>query len=167
MKLTHTGWLLTTVLAVSNPTLQAADVTIIVNGKVVAKPCTVSTVNATVNLGDLFTFNLVSAGSSSPWRNVALKLSNCPIGTSRVIATFSGTADATGYYKNQGTAGNIQLELQDDGGTTLNTGAKKVVLVDDITRSAIFPFQVRALTINGGAIQGTIQAVINVTYTYA
>ncbi|VTN11496.1 Uncharacterised protein [Raoultella terrigena] len=39
--------------------------------------------------------------------------------------------------------------------------------VDDATQSARFPLQVRALTVNGGATQGTIQAVINVTYTYA
>ena len=167
MKLTHAGWLLAMVLVASTPTLQAADVTITVNGKVVAKPCTVSTVNATVDLGDLYTFSLVSAGSSSPWHSVALNLSNCPVGTSRVTASFSGTADATGYYKNQGTAGNIQLELQDDGGTTLNNGATKAVQVDDSTQSARFPLQVRALTVNGGATQGTIQAVISVTYTYA
>jgi minor fimbrial subunit len=146
---------------------RAADVTITVNGKVVARPCTVATTHATVILGDLYTFNLVSAGASSPWHSVALSLSNCPVGTSRVTASFSGTADATGYYKNQGTAGNIQLELQDDGGTRLNTGAKKVVTVDDTTRTARFPLRVRALTVNGRATQGTIQAVINVTYTYA
>ncbi|STV75831.1 type 1 fimbrae adaptor subunit FimG [Klebsiella michiganensis] len=70
---------------------------------------------------------------------MALTLSNCPVGTSRVTASFSGTADATGYYKNQGTAGNIQLELQDEGGTTLNTGARKEVQVDDATQSASFP----------------------------
>lgn len=167
MKFTLVGWLLAAALVVSTPTLQAADVTITVNGKVVAKPCTVSTVNATVDLGDLYTFSLVSAGSSSSWHSVALNLSNCPVGTSRVTASFSGMADATGYYKNQGTAGNIQLELQDDGGTTLNTGAMKEVQVDDATQSASFPLQVRALTVNGGATQGTIQAVINVTYTYA
>lgn len=167
MKFTHTGWLLSTVLAASTPTLQAADITITVNGKVVAKPCTVSTLNTTVDLGDLYTFSLVSAGSSSPWHSVALNLSNCPVGTSRVTASFSGTADATGYYKNQGTAGNIQLELQDDGGTTLNTGTKKEVQVSVSNQSVSFPLQVRALTVNGGATQGTIQAVINVTYTYA
>lgn len=167
MKWTYTGWLLAITLATSSPALQAADVTITVNGKVVAKPCTVSTTNATVDLGDLYTFSLVSAGSSSAWHSVALNLSNCPVGTSRVTASFSGTADATGYYKNQGTAGNIQLELQDDGGTTLNTGATKSVQVDESTQSASFPLQVRALTVNGGATQGTIQAVINVTYTYA
>jgi type 1 fimbria pilin len=40
-------------LAASSPALQAADVTITVNGKVVAKPCTVSTTNASVELGEL------------------------------------------------------------------------------------------------------------------
>ncbi|MFK3707069.1 fimbrial protein [Klebsiella sp. NPDC088457] len=167
MKWTHPGWLLASVLALASFPQQAADITITVNGKVVAKPCTVSTTNATVDLGDLYTFSLVSPGSASAWHSVALDLSNCPIGTSRVTASFSGTADATGYYKNQGTAGNIQLELQDDGGTTLNNGAKKSVQVDDATQSAHFPLQVRALTVNGGATQGTLQAVINVTYTYA
>lgn len=160
------GWLLAVTL-VAPSTLQAADVTITVNGKVVAKPCTVSTTHATVELGDLYTFSLVSAGSTSDWHTVALELSNCPVGTSRVTASFSGTADSTGYYKNQGTAGNIQLELQDDSGNRLNTGATKSVQVDDASQSAHFPLQVRAISVNGGATQGTIQAVINVTYTYA
>ncbi|MGO2251948.1 MAG: fimbrial protein [Raoultella ornithinolytica] len=167
MKCIPREWLLAGALALACSPLQAADITITVNGKVVAKPCTVSTTNATVELGDLYTFSLVSAGAASAWYGVSLDLSNCPIGTSRVTASFSGTADATGYYKNQGTAGNIQLELQDDGGTTLNNGATKAVQVDDSTQSARFPLQVRALTVNGGATQGTIQAVISVTYTYA
>lgn len=160
------GWLLAVILAAPS-TLQAADVTITVNGKVVAKPCMVSTTNATVELGDLYTFSLVSAGSTSAWHTVALDLSNCPVGTSRVTASFSGTADSTGYYKNQGSAGNIQLELQDDSGNRLNTGATKSVQVDDATQATRFPLQVRAISVNGGATQGTIQAVINVTYTYA
>ena len=58
--------------------------------------------------------------------------------------------------------GEEKLELRG-----MNTGAKKEVQVDDTTQSASFPLQVRALTVNGGATQGTIQAVINVTYTYA
>ncbi|EML4685175.1 TPA: type 1 fimbrial protein [Citrobacter amalonaticus] len=166
MKWFQPRWLLTVILAAS-AVVQAADVTITVNGKVVAKPCTVSTTTATVELGDLYTFSLVNAGSSSAWHSVALELSNCPVGTSRVTASFSGTADSTGYYKNQGTAGNIQLELQDDSGNRLNTGSTKSVVVDDASQSARFPLQVRALSVNGGATQGTIQAVINVTYTYA
>ncbi|BBQ82239.1 TPA: type 1 fimbrial protein [Kluyvera ascorbata] len=167
MKRTCYSWLLAVSLVTASPTLLAADVTITVNGKVVAKPCTVSTSNAAVELGDLYTFSLMSAGSSSAWHSVALELSNCPVGTSRVTASFSGTADATGYYQNQGTARNIQLELQDNGGNTLNTGTSTAVQVDESSQSARFPLQVRALSVNGGATQGTIQAVINVTYTYA
>ena len=167
MKRNTIGWLLAGMLTTATTPLPAADVTITVNGSVVAKPCTVSTPSATVNLGDLYTFSMASAGAASPWYSVTLSLSNCPVGTSRVTATFSGTADSTGYYQNQGTAGNIQLELQDSSGTTLNNGATKAVQVNDSTLSASFPLQVRALTVNGGATQGTIQAVINVTYTYA
>ncbi|WP_434661636.1 fimbrial protein [Klebsiella sp. MISC125] len=166
MKWTHARWLLAGLLAFAS-TSHAADVTITVNGKVVARPCTISTPKATVDLGDLYTFNMLSPGAASGWHNVTLDLSNCPIGTSRVTASFSGPADATGYYKNQGTAGNIQLELQDDGGARLNTGTAKEIKVDDTTQTARFPLRVRALTVNGGATQGTIQAVINVTYTYA
>lgn len=167
MKRFYYGWLWALALTAVSPVLWAADVTITVNGKVVAKPCTVSTTNASVELGDLYTFSLLSAGSASAWHSVALELSNCPVGTSRVIASFSGTADATGYYQNQGTAKNIQLELQDNGGNTLNTGTTTTVTVDEASQSARFPLQVRALSVNGGATQGTIKTVINVTYTYA
>ena len=166
MKWFQPRWLLTVILAAS-AVVQAADVTITVNGKVVAKPCTVSFSTDAAAPAEIYTFSLVNAGSSSAWHSVALELSNCPVGTSRVTASFSGTADSTGYYKNQGTAGNIQLELQDDSGNRLNTGATKSVVVDDASQSARFPLQVRALSVNGGATQGTIQAVINVTYTYA
>ena len=162
MKWCKRGYVLAAILALASATIQAADVTITVNGKVVAKPCTVSTTNATVDLGDLYSFSLMSAGAASAWHDVALELTNCPVGPSRVTASFSGAAD-----KNQGTAQNIQLELQDDSGNTLNTGATKTVQVDDSSQSAHFPLQVRALTVNGGATQGTIQAVISITYTYS
>lgn len=61
MKAHYAGWLLAGALALNIIPLHAADITITVNGKVVAKPCTVSTTNASVDLGDLYTFSLVSA----------------------------------------------------------------------------------------------------------
>lgn len=167
MNIINAGLIAGLLLITSVPTVNAADVTITVNGRVVAKPCTVSTASTMVDLGDLYTVNLVSAGASSAWHDVTLNLTGCPVGTSKVTATFSGTADSTGYYKNQGTAGNIQLQLQDLSGNTLNTGAVKMVPISDATLSASFPLQVRALTVNGNVTQGSIQAVINVTYTYA
>ncbi|HAH9031174.1 TPA: type 1 fimbrial protein [Escherichia coli] len=53
MKRLHKRFLLATFCALFTATLQAADVTITVNGRVVAKPCTIQTKEANVNLGDL------------------------------------------------------------------------------------------------------------------
>ncbi len=51
MKRLHKRFLLATFCALFTATLQAADVTITVNGRVVAKPCTIQTKEANVNLG--------------------------------------------------------------------------------------------------------------------
>lgn len=156
------GWLLIIVL----PLAQAADVTITVDGKVVAKPCTVSTVSTTVELDDLYTFNLLAVGATSPWHSVTLSLTNCPEGTTKVTATFSGTADSTQrYYANQGEADNIALQLADGDGVNLPTGSTKVVAVN--SQAASMELQVRAITPSGNATQGSIQSLINVTYTYS
>lgn len=155
-------------LMMAQPVTHAADVTITINGKVVAKPCTVSTASTTVALGDLYTFNLLSAGAASAWQPITLSLTNCPVGTSKVTATFSGVADSSkNYYANQGVAGNIALQLADSGGGNLPNGSKKIVAVNDASQAASFILQVRAITPNGNATQGSIQSLINVTYTYS
>lgn len=161
------GWQAVLLLLAVMSVARAADVTITVNGRVVAKPCTVSTPQAAVDLGELYTFNLIHAGASSPWHEITLSLDNCPVGTSRVTATFSGVADRSGNYRNDGDAQNISLQLQDTDGRVLNNGAQKAVTVDNQTQSAHFPLRVRAFTVNGNVTQGRIQAVINITYTYA
>jgi minor fimbrial subunit len=123
MKWIHTGWLLAIMLAASSPALQAADVTITVNGKVVAKPCTVSTTNASVDLGEL----IPSAWYQQvriAWHSTARfkQLPGRHLAGHRQLQRYGGRHR---LLQNQGTAGNIQLELQDEGGNTLNTGATK------------------------------------------
>lgn len=55
MKRLHKRFLLATFCALFTATLRAADVTITVNGRVVAKPCTIQTKEANVNLeGSLY-----------------------------------------------------------------------------------------------------------------
>lgn len=158
------GWLLMMAL----PIAYAADATITINGKVVAKPCTVSTVSTTIDLGDLYTFNLLSAGASSAWKSVTLSLTNCPVGTSKVTATFSGTADSSqNYYANQGTARSIALQLADSNGVNLPNSSTRTVAVNDVSKAANFVLQVRAITPGGNVTQGSIQSLINVTYTYS
>ncbi|WP_024914211.1 fimbrial protein, partial [Chania multitudinisentens] len=128
----------------------------------------VSTVSTTVDLGDLYTFNLLSAGAFSEWKSVTLSLTNCPVGTSKVTATFSGTADSSrSYYANQGAARNIALQLADSSGVNLPNGSTRVVTVNDASKAANVVLQVRAITPNGNVTQGSIQSLINVTYTYS
>ncbi|EFO2533275.1 TPA: type 1 fimbrial protein, partial [Escherichia coli] len=54
----------------------------------------------------------------------------------------------------------------DDQDATLKNGDSKTVIVDEITRNAQFPLKARAITVNGNASQGTIEALINVIYTW-
>ena len=97
---------------------------------------------------------------------ITLSLTDCPVETSAVTAIVTGSTDNTGYYKNEGTAENIQIELRDDQDATLKNGDSKTVIVDEITRNAQFPLKARAITVNGNASQGTIEALINVIYTW-
>lgn len=97
MKRLHKRFLLATFCALFTATLQAADVTITVNGRVVAKPCTIQTKEANVNLGDLYTRNLQQPGSASGWHNITLSLTDCPVETSAVTAIVTGSTDNTGW----------------------------------------------------------------------
>lgn len=94
-------------------------------------------------------------GIHTDWRGYAI----LPFAT-------EGSTDNTGYYKNEGTAENIQIELRDDQDAALKNGDSKTVIVDEITRNAQFPLKARAITVNGNASQGTIEALINVIYTW-
>lgn len=151
----------------SIPVASAVDVTITVTGQVVAKPCNIETTNANVDLGGIPTFSLASAGAASDWKTVTLNLSDCPIGTSKVKATFSGTSDLTGnYFLNQGTATNVALQLADSSGSNVVNGGSLTSQVSDSTLATSFNLEVRAITPSGSATQGSIKSTINVTYTW-
>lgn len=166
MKTIYSG-VICAVLCLAAAAVQAADVTITITGQVVAKPCTISTTTANVSLGTLSTSTLQSAGSVSDWKTVALDLTNCPVGTSSVKATFTGTSDSTGtYFLNQGTAGNIAVQLADSSGNNITNGGTLTSAVSDSSLSSTFNLEVRAISSAGSATQGSIQSVVDVTYTW-
>lgn len=166
MKINRFFWL-AAILLFTISTAKGVDVTITVNGRVVAKSCTIGTVSTNVALGNLTTFSLVGAGAVSSWHTVNLSLTNCPIGTSRVTAKFTGTSDSTGnYFKNAGSAGNIALQLADSNGNNIQNGGSLTNTVNDSSVSTNFALQVRAISPAGSATQGTIQSTIDVTYTW-
>nr|WP_280175513.1 FimD/PapC C-terminal domain-containing protein [Escherichia coli] len=53
-----------------------------------------------------------------------------------------------------------------ENGQVYLTGLPQSGNVDEITRNAQFPLKARAITVNGNASQGTIEALINVIYTW-
>lgn len=148
---------------------QASDVTITVNGRVIAKPCTVSTTDVLVDFGNLSAYEFIAPQSRSAWKSFNLQLINCPVGTSRITTTFSGIPDNINYYANLATtdaASNIQVELQDSNNTVLRNGSSKYLTVNDSSKSIDIPVRVRLVSLNGGATQGAIQSEITVTYQY-
>lgn len=149
---------------------QAVDSTITVTGNVLQRSCTIGGAggpNQTVSLGDLYTSDLITNGSTSAWKIFKIEMTNCQ-NMSTVRATFSGSADNTDYYANAGTASNIMIELQDQSGQNIRykPGSVKTVNVDTNTRRASFDLKVRAVS-KGNAGAGSISSQITVTYTYA
>jgi len=139
--------------------------TIYVNGSVTAQPCTISRTQMTVNLGDIYTSTLVGAGASTPWVPFTLNLTACPDGTNAVTAVFSGVTDSNGNFSNQGTAGDMAVQLQTLSGQQLSSGSSLQTAVDQ-SQNASFSLQARAITPGGNPTSGTLQSAINITYTW-
>lgn len=151
----------------------AADtVTINVTGKVVASPCTtINSGNPTldVNLGDAIQANtLADAGSGTPLIKFDLPLEHCPVGTSNVKATFSGTADTSPELWKNGAAkpaANTAVELSEqDTGTIVSNGSTLNAGVSD--GNATFKLQARAVSSAGSAGPGDISSTIVVAFEY-
>jgi len=158
---------LTALLFLKAGAISAADVTITVTGHVRAQPCTIVTPTAEVDLGVMTASSMSTANATSAWKDVSLNLIQCPIGTSQVTATFSGTSDSTGnYFLNAGDAGNIAIQLADSNGNNLKNRDTLTRPVGETSMSTQFALRVRAISPTGGATRGTISSIINVTYTW-
>lgn len=152
----------------------AADARINITGTVTASPCTIDAVGGDVNvpLGEIKAHTL-TAGVGSAWKDFSLDLSDCPVSTTDVTATFSGTQadEGTDLYKNTAAdpAASVQVEMVDasvPGDRRLGSGSNMTVLVDHTTNKATFPMKARAFSTLGGAAPGKTEAVVQVALTY-
>lgn len=139
--------------------------TLQVSGSVTARPCTIALPQMTVGLGDIYTSTLPVPGATTPWVPFTLNLTNCPEGTNNVVATLNGSTDNNGNFSNQGSASNMAVQLQTTAGQQLTTGSTLSAGVDQ-NQNVAFILQARAITPNGNPTAGTLQSVINVTYTW-
>ncbi|ENC9862337.1 type 1 fimbrial protein [Klebsiella variicola] len=150
----------------------AADVMINVTGKVVTSPCMVDNSGIyNIDLGqNISTATLNPANSYSPWKKFNVTLSNCPAGTTKVTAVFSGTVDGNNntMYANatgEGYAQNIAIQLQDST-AGMNVGNGATMTVNVVNSAATFPLQARAFSTLGGATSGYISASVLINMTY-
>lgn len=156
--------------AVMSSSLFAADTNINITGRVVAQPCIVNggNLNLDVDLGDIPANLLQAPSSSSVEMPFSLDLTNCPAGTSSVVARFSGTSDpAAGinYYKNTGTATNVAVALiQASTGNLKGTGTTITQSVQ--SGSVSYALKAKAYSSAGNATSGTISATVVAAMTY-
>ncbi|MFM4809525.1 hypothetical protein [Aeromonas hydrophila] len=80
-----------------------------------------------------------------------------------VTASFSGKRGDY-FYANEGTAKNVELQLQTVSGIDLSDGKSHAIVIAG--KRIDLPIMVRAYSGSGKAVDGTIRGTINVTYTY-
>lgn len=136
---------------------------ITINGKVIARPCTIIPKNKAVDLGDIFSYNM---NPYSDWVDFDITLKNCPDGTNTVSATFTGDFNSQGnFYNNKGSAQNVGIQLKfNDSNSFIKSGDTYSTNVDS-GKNSIFKLSARAYK-TGETNTGTLQSNINITYTW-
>lgn len=158
------------VMTAAYNTAVAAPVNINITGTVVASPCTVnnSSNDLTVNLGTTIQAStLEAAGAGTTPIPFDLSLTDCPVGTSNVTVTFTGTpaaAPQSDMYLNTGDATPLAVELSSDG-TVLghNSTLSQPVLTD---KTVTYELSARAVTSTGSVAPGSIVSVVQANFTY-
>lgn len=108
---------------------EASDGTISFTGNINSQTCTVSVngagSSATVALPTVASSLLQNAGETAGATRFTVDLSECSTTTGDVYAYFEqgSNVNADGRLTNTGTATNVDLELLDNAGTTLNAGS--------------------------------------------
>ncbi|WP_130098697.1 fimbrial protein [Siccibacter turicensis] len=153
----------------------ASDASITMTATVVASPCTLDTAvsQLTVDLGDYYADQLSKPKSAVGYKTFPLTLKDCPEGTTKVVATFTGVDEPAGdwitLFTNTGTAKNVGIMLKGDtslwiGGAIKNgTQLTQTVKAD---HTVTWPMESEMGTSTGNATPGTVHAVITVSFTY-
>ena len=157
------------VAAVCAPAM-ATDSTINITGKVVATSCTVAPGQLNVVIPDVDASVLADAAGFSSFLEFAISVTGCPATTTAADVSFNGTASHADFYKNTGTAQNVDVELTTVSGQK-NMGPGKVfgaIAFNATTHDATINLKTRIR--NGGdgkaATPGTVISAVQMTLAY-
>ncbi|WP_272517698.1 MULTISPECIES: fimbrial protein [unclassified Providencia] len=170
MKIISKNLLLLSSLIFSGNSFAASTVTLNFIGNIRAATCNITGGNnIDIDLKNISADVFRNASSGSNWNTFNISLNNCSSFINQVKLTFTGTADTAdvaSLYKNQGTAKNLAVQLQNGNGTTA-LGNQKVLQVPTNGQANInIPLRTRAFSSLGNATPGTISANITATITY-
>lgn len=170
MKIISKNLLLLSSLIFSGNSFAASTVTLNFTGNIRAATCNITGGNnIDIDLKNISADVFRNASSGSNWNIFNISLNNCSSFINQVKLTFTGTADTAdvaSLYKNQGTAKNLAVQLQNGNGTTA-LGNQKVLQVPTNGQANInIPLRTRAFSSLGNATPGTISANITATITY-
>lgn len=168
---------LTIVAALFSVSSFAGDpVTINVTGNIIASPCAFDSTNSNLNidLGEKGAAELSTAGSSMAEKSFNLAFKDCPVGVTKVKATFTGTDDDSSTigtaFKNTGTATNMVVQIKPASGAwsadSLKSGSTLSTNVDTTAKTAVFALTTRAYTPTGSVNPGTINTSVVANFTY-
>ncbi|WBL72578.1 fimbrial protein [Serratia liquefaciens] len=151
-----------------SPLAQSDSLTVNISGNIIAAPCTVKSSNPlNVVLPDIEATKLSTSGSSSPFVSFDLELEGCPASTTKVTATYGGTASSlsTNSFINTGTATQVVLYMQDGAGSEIAPNTTRQVAVDSVARTAKFSQKIQIYA-KGASTPGTVSGNIVVSFTY-
>jgi minor fimbrial subunit len=146
----------------------ADSVTVNISGNVLASPCTVeSSSPISVVLPDIFASDLSADGKVGTKVAFELKLKDCPANTTKVTATYGGTAStlSPNSFKNTGTATELVLLVIDDAGGIIYPNTIRTAAIDSKKQTAVFKQTVQIYA-KGAAQPGTVSGNIIVSFTY-
>lgn len=175
MKRLHKRFLLATFCALFTATLQAADVTITVNGRVVAKPCTIQTKEANVNIV------MPTGGCTVDSRNVTVDLPDFPGSAEIPLGVYCSSEQKLSFYLSGATTDSSRQVFANTApdatkasgvGVTLMRNGKILATGENVSLGTVnkskVPLGLSATYGQTGnkVSAGTVQSVIGVTFIY-
>lgn len=156
---------------VSGEVFSADVVNIGVTGNIVASPCVFNGGNSSlgINLGNIQASNMVTPGSTSDPVPFNLLFTQCPAGTHSVTVSFAGNPDPVAgadYYLNSGSATNVAVAMREVAtGKLKGTGS---IITQNIAadRTTTMAMQGSVISVIGGAMPGSVSAVVVMTMQY-
>lgn len=157
-------------LIISSTSGASDSVNLNFTGNIRIATCNVSSGdNINVDLKNIPAANFEEANSASSWNIFYIDFKNCSTAINQIKLTFSGvsdTADPSSLYKNQGSAKNIAVQLENWTGT-LKLGNQQSLIITLNGRTDInLGLRTRAFSPSGKGMPGTISAKVTANIVY-